>query len=398
MSDVYLRSFRAVNFQTWKDTTIEFNTGLNVIIGENNTGKSVVLKALKLVATPNQFSRQDRIDYIRFGCDSAHCLYEFSNGITYLVSILPECNVYYKSDGENSVQLGDQPPKEFLDYLGVITNGNIIGNLIDTSQDMFLVDSNSNVNHNIVSALINDEDTMKVMYQLDRKIDETSRLLSAYQDKLKTYVKLSESFTIRDIDSLETLINNSEFSVNELEIVTGILEILDNVKPYQKINKEIYDSLNLTEDLNLLDSSMMTIKDCKLNQKDLDKNKLIINQIYLMDKFNSKIKMIESTKYIKDDVIKGIEISEDLIKVSECIEQIKQPKDLINTKSNLSLLEDLKDISSKVATVVNDGDLVKTIDELKEDLKIDKEGGEIFDCPIHGQIKYVDEECIPYYN
>lgn len=46
---MYISKIRIQNFRCFKDTTIEFNQGLNVFIGENNSGKTTILKALQLI-------------------------------------------------------------------------------------------------------------------------------------------------------------------------------------------------------------------------------------------------------------------------------------------------------------------------------------------------------------
>ena len=46
---LYVSKIRIQNFRCFNDVTIEFNQGLNVIIGENNSGKTAILEAMKLV-------------------------------------------------------------------------------------------------------------------------------------------------------------------------------------------------------------------------------------------------------------------------------------------------------------------------------------------------------------
>ncbi|EJY56048.1 DNA replication and repair protein RecF [Alicyclobacillus hesperidum URH17-3-68] len=46
---MYISKVRIQNFRCFKDCTIEFNDGLNVLIGSNNAGKTTVIKALELV-------------------------------------------------------------------------------------------------------------------------------------------------------------------------------------------------------------------------------------------------------------------------------------------------------------------------------------------------------------
>lgn len=59
---MYISKIRIQNFRCFKDCTIKFSDGLNVLIGSNNAGKTTVIKALELVfkrATPKSISVDD---------------------------------------------------------------------------------------------------------------------------------------------------------------------------------------------------------------------------------------------------------------------------------------------------------------------------------------------------
>ena len=50
---MYISKIEIKNFRNFLDTTIEFNDGVNVIIGHNNSGKTNLLKALGLIFNTN---------------------------------------------------------------------------------------------------------------------------------------------------------------------------------------------------------------------------------------------------------------------------------------------------------------------------------------------------------
>ncbi len=53
MRNIFLKKLKLENFRCYENTTVTFND-LNIIVGENNAGKSCLVEALRLVATAAQ--------------------------------------------------------------------------------------------------------------------------------------------------------------------------------------------------------------------------------------------------------------------------------------------------------------------------------------------------------
>jgi putative ATP-dependent endonuclease of OLD family len=60
---MHVASLHIRNFRCFKDSTVDFNPGVNVIIGENNAGKTSLLKALGLIFDRDSRSRFGRYDF-----------------------------------------------------------------------------------------------------------------------------------------------------------------------------------------------------------------------------------------------------------------------------------------------------------------------------------------------
>lgn len=54
---MYISKIKIENFRNFKENEVEFNDGINVIIGHNNAGKSNLIRALGLVLNPNSKKR-----------------------------------------------------------------------------------------------------------------------------------------------------------------------------------------------------------------------------------------------------------------------------------------------------------------------------------------------------
>ncbi|HEB41928.1 MAG TPA: hypothetical protein ENI08_02835, partial [Candidatus Dependentiae bacterium] len=60
MSDNFIKSITVKNFRSWKDSFIEFCSGNTIIIGENDSGKTNILRMINLIAN----NRPKGDDYI----------------------------------------------------------------------------------------------------------------------------------------------------------------------------------------------------------------------------------------------------------------------------------------------------------------------------------------------
>ncbi|MGE7225832.1 ATP-dependent nuclease [Paenibacillus glucanolyticus] len=60
---MYISRIDIENYRNFKNKSITFNDGINVIIGHNNAGKTNLIKALSIVLDPNGKKRMDIHDF-----------------------------------------------------------------------------------------------------------------------------------------------------------------------------------------------------------------------------------------------------------------------------------------------------------------------------------------------
>ena len=60
---MYVASIQVQNFRCFEDIEVEFNPGVNVIIGENNAGKTTLLRAMGLVFDREHRPRITKYDF-----------------------------------------------------------------------------------------------------------------------------------------------------------------------------------------------------------------------------------------------------------------------------------------------------------------------------------------------
>lgn len=59
---MYIKEIKISNFRNFKEASVPFHEGVNVIIGHNNTGKSNLLRAMGLVLGRSDGRRLDTSD------------------------------------------------------------------------------------------------------------------------------------------------------------------------------------------------------------------------------------------------------------------------------------------------------------------------------------------------
>ena len=63
---MYISNIKITGFRNFKDSNVEFNDGINILIGHNNAGKTNLLKALQLVIEPHyRYRKLNAYDFCR---------------------------------------------------------------------------------------------------------------------------------------------------------------------------------------------------------------------------------------------------------------------------------------------------------------------------------------------
>lgn len=111
----WIKSVRLENFQSHLDTLIEFDQGLNVIIGQSDSGKTAIFRGIRWAL----FNQPRGSDFIRVGADFVRVTVEFSNDVTIIRERTASKNRYIlKEQGKDDFILegfGVHVPKEILD-------------------------------------------------------------------------------------------------------------------------------------------------------------------------------------------------------------------------------------------------------------------------------------------
>ncbi|WP_059105233.1 AAA family ATPase [Shouchella shacheensis] len=114
-----IRTVRLENFQSHFDTTLTLDDGLNVLIGQSDSGKTAVLRGVRWVL----FNQPRGTDFIRVGADFVRVTVTFASGVAIVRERTSSKNRYIvkKLDQEDLVLegFGIHVPEEVLDAHGM---------------------------------------------------------------------------------------------------------------------------------------------------------------------------------------------------------------------------------------------------------------------------------------
>ncbi len=406
-----LMAIKLKDFQSWANGTIEFASGLNVIRGENNFGKSAIFNALMVTCNPNKFSASERADFIKYTKPYAEISYIFEGYQAGVVRLFPNRIIYMFSEdfrNEPYKQSEGKPPKELLDLLEVYvepTTGFLL-NIIDSDRQLLLVNSDEKADSQLITALIQNQELARLVRVFESKIpDLESYNSSVISSQFRLEAKLSK-LEYTDINDLESKINQAELILSVFpnlirvydyikdiefisEDVNNINSLLDEIQFVEQIEATGILSLNVSNDdfnttdldicnlglalenTGLLETDIAEVSDMELEQKTLDTVSVLI------DTYN-KVSIIDNL--IKSNYNLSCNIIQPLTQLSEIIEP------LIIINNLISSIDNMRELNNNTYAEISY--LENTLQTLMSE-------NEVLKCPIYDNIVFKDNSCIP---
>ncbi len=383
---VKLLQIRLVNCQSWKDGVIEFSKGLNVIRANNNTGKSVIFKMLKVTCNPESLDKADREDIIRRGSEYAEVTYLFDDSSAGIVRVYPHTVLFYFTPDARTIKLHQQenePHEGLLNRLGIIKEEEegYIANILDDDQPLLLVKSGSRANSNLMKVLTEHpqlsrlKESFKEKYSYYRK-----ELTNVRQQKSRVEYKLNQIKYVNE-ETLEQDINNAEEFLEVMNSCTNILKTC-----FELSRNQVSDApLN---ELDEISKALISLDDLSKNIKpDITH---IDNDLVELATFFAGLNLDIKNEIPKEIVNSFLNI-EDIFKLSSGLKPYKSDE-IFNVFDDINNMNDILNSSYNLYNSVVKAEKVDTyIAELES---IDFEGEE-YDCALYGRIKYCDGKCVP---
>ncbi|MBS6720454.1 MAG: AAA family ATPase [Peptoniphilus harei] len=446
---IYIKKVELHNFQSHEYTEMEFDRGLNVILGNSDVGKTTILRAIKWA-----LYNEPKGDYfIRQGEKDVSCKVTFSNGVVVERLKTPSKNSYFLVDASGNEMrfegFGIDVPKEITDVTNMYkvsldnSNNKTILNIAEQLDGPFLLNDqaslrasaigrligvnyvddalrtvvrdNKRTNQEIVELIKNKEDLKKQLDEFSyikeykEKFEKITRIrnkIKTLQDRLELISKIKENLDKNRIE-LEDVSNLVEKfkSLNQLEIIIPNLE--NSLLKKNNFENYLNKILKTHREIDLINNNLNKLKsldDFSLRVSKISENKnslAIFENLY--DKYKKNIR--ELSEVNKD--LKNYKNNDEIQKISENLENkinfysriYAYKADLNNINSKLELgnnyiknfdKNERIDFISK--TIEDKAKILKKISEVKDKFK--EVSNEIFD--VNDKLKSIDEDIKAY--
>lgn len=420
-----LDKIKIVNMQSLEELTYDFSSGLNVIIAENNTGKSVLFKVLTFLTDGPTMTAKERRQYIRFGADKADIYIYADDKVFWIEGYSNKLNFYSGTSIQRQMFRGNTMPKDLEEALSLlICENGLIANVIDENQSRFLVESDSRINTSIINRVTKCEKSEKLLEVTGERIKTLNSEIRVKQSQKHILVNELSRISKVDLTDKETRLKDSKVLLFLMEYLVNSVESLENITSVKKIPKETKGILDLIKSLNDVSHNLKNVQPVKKIPKEfLGLSNLVRDLNGVFD----NLKKAENVKCPSEDFVVLSKLTKDLNSVKDSLKSVNYVKPFPVKSDSLNFIKSLSDVRTNLGQIkfkripseeemkslrflngVNEH--LRTISELKlkqsnleseaKEIKdsLDSLEGEVYDCPVHGTIKFVDgKNCVPYY-
>ncbi len=181
------------NFRCYDYKKIDFSKGINIILGENASGKSSIVEAIYIIGTCKSFRTYNDRDIIKFNKDFYSVIANTDEG---LISVM-------YSKGEKRVSLNEQNIKSLSKYIGIINT------VLFSPEDLKLIKGDPKNRRRFLDVCIsqNDKEYLETLIEYNKILKERNELLKQLDYNGTNLDKNNE--IMLDIYS-ETLINKAK--------------------------------------------------------------------------------------------------------------------------------------------------------------------------------------------
>lgn len=367
-------SLHLENFQSISEADITFETGINLIVGQSNSGKSAILRAVRAaLMNPNGSNK-----YIKNKQDKSQIILEYLDNL--IEWERTKKDIKYNINNEPYIKAGNS---NVFDYL----KENNVG---------FVTDNKGN--------LINIEGEWDILFPFDRNPQELFKLFENIFSTSNSSIILKKYK--EEIDNFKSEIEKEEKSIIASTKKIDAINNLKNIVDISKIKKErdiLKDKIERFLELNTsLDKTHLAFKLNKIKISDIKKTYSSENLLEKYEKYSKKLVYLEKVADIakistKVEHPSNKNLLDRYILLEDLRNKAKTLKSLSVITNNLKTLEYKSNSSfdryNKILNIYqNIHSIFKTVRALKEDkLKVEDKKKLLYEekskytvCPLCG--------------
>ena len=349
---IYLKKVKLENFQSHRNSVIDFDRGLNIIVGPSDSGKSAIIRAIKWAL----YNEPSGNYFIREGETEVSVTLEFSNNIKVKRLRNKSKNMYilYNRDDDKIIfeGFGNKVPQEIIDLLGIKkisldSNESNTINLGEQLEGAFLLSEKGSTRASAIGRLIGVnliddalKETLKDVRNITIKKNTIEENIKKTEEELLTYIYLDD--LKEDILKLEDMEQKIKQKTN---IKNKLIKYLKSYTNINQTNKYLETILNRLDKLDIIEENIYKLE-AKSKKKILFKN--INNNLYKSRKqivYNNKLlNKLVSIDLVEDIVIDTDNLKNKLNKLKKL--KMKIDRAIIEVENIYLLNKKLEDIES----------------------------------------------------
>jgi exonuclease SbcC len=410
-----INKLKLKNFKSYSNTIVDFQKGINLIVGENGAGKSSILEAIsfalfkKHAGVLNDLIKMDKNKDLN---KKMSVSLEFqSDGVKYIVErertkTSSKATLYIEENSPNeTLNIHENSPNETLNINENLANGN--------KELVTIASGDNNVNKEIQFILNMDADLfLNAVYIMQGEIAELASKVPSEKKKLiskllgidslekawKNSLTILNNYNERKIE-VKTLVETNSHTTTELkdkkirchqlnsqktELNTELKELKKSIAEKTNENKEMeseksdYDDLiskqkientrieHLRNDIYTLKKQLIDIENA---EKEMKKLKPDVDKLPIYESF---LNSYNSIKLLKE---KQAEFEKQLIDIDKYNENLKTEE--LSYKEYKSLEKEITDLNERRNKIEGDLQLIakdsKTKEELEKEINKDKQ-------------------------
>lgn len=386
---IYITKVILKNFQSHEYSELEFTQGLNVILGQSDSGKTAIIRGIKWAL----YNEPKGDFFVREGEKETSVEIFFSNNVILKRIRLASKNIYELTDSFGKLQrfesFGNTVPPQIYEEIQMssytnFTSSKSMLNIAEQLDGPFLIQDSPYERAKAIGKL-NDVDILDVAYsdlksdllslnsELKNKINlkneaqaelDSLNFLEDYEKRLENLKKIKEIF-LKNNDFLLRLIDYKRQAENIESELEKERDIINKFKKLEEANTIFTEAINkkskLKELINLRNDFIYNSKEIEKNEellkklenlefiKNINKKSNEINQVFLdLISLKNQILNLERTINLTKEKIRSLKNLEKIQIILRDLEnRNKNFNDFLEIKKRLSVLNEKFKIADK---------------------------------------------------